>query len=136
MPPAQPETPPAAPPTAYPTSVTSAGHLATEVGCAESTSAAALDAFFRQRMGPVMGLDYQHVYPLGGDRSLWLFQDTFIDHTGRATNFDQTAFAHNAAMVQRGRCFTLLRRDGDGADVVRAGHRRAHPEPLVLAPRR
>ena len=110
VPPAQPESPPAAPPTAYPTTVTSAGHLATDVGCADGTSAAALDAFFRERIGPVLGHDYQHVYPLGGDRHLWLFQDTFIDHTGRATSFDQTSFAHNTAMVQRGRCFTSLHR--------------------------
>ena len=33
------------------------------------------------RVGPVLGWDYQHVYPLGGDRYLWLFQDTFIDLT-------------------------------------------------------
>ena len=110
VPPAQPESPPPAPSTAYPTSVTSAGHLATDVGCAENTSAAALDAFFRDRIGPAMGEDYQHVYPLGGDRYLWLFQDTFLDHTGRATSFDQAAFAHNTALVQRGRCFTLLHR--------------------------
>ena len=70
----------------------------------------ALDAFFRERVGPVLGLDYQHVYPLGGDRYLWLFQDVFIDHTGQATSFDQASFAHNTAMVQQGRCFTLLHR--------------------------
>ena len=110
VPDARPESPPAAPATAYPTTVTPAGHLATDVGCAADTSAAALDAFFRERIGPVLGHDYQHVYPLGGDRYLWLFQDTFIDHTGRATSFDQTSFAHNTAMVQRGRCFTSLTR--------------------------
>jgi hypothetical protein len=77
------------------------------VGCATSTDAAGLAAFFRQRIGPVLGWDYQHVYPLGGDRWLWLFQDAFIDHSGRATSLDGVGFAHNAAMVQRGRCFTL-----------------------------
>ena len=110
VPDARPDTPPAAPATAYPTTVTPAGHLATDVGCAADTSAAGLDAFFRERIGPVLGHDYQHVYPLGGDRYLWLFQDTFIDHTGRATSFDQTSFAHNTAMVQAGRCFTSLTR--------------------------
>ena len=45
----------------------------------------ALDAFFPERMGPVIGHDYQHVYPLGGDRWLWLFQDTFVDYGGTAT---------------------------------------------------
>ena len=96
-----------------------------------------LDAFFRERIGPVIGHDYQHVYDLGGDRQLWLFQDTFIDHTGNATRLDQASFAHNTAMVQHGRCFTLLHRGtADRAAVVRARHRRADPEPLVLAARR
>ena len=79
-------------------------------GCAGGTSASALDAFFRPRIGPVVGHDYQHVYPLGGDRHLWLFQDTFIDHSATAPRLDQSAFAHNTAMVQQGSCFTLLHR--------------------------
>jgi hypothetical protein len=107
--------PPAGPPTAYVTSVTPAGHVATEVGCAAGTSAADLDAFFRERIGPVMGHDYQHVYPLGGGRALWLFQDTFIDHTGNARRLDEAAFAHNTAMLQRGSCFTLLHRGSPAA---------------------
>ena len=82
------------------------GGLATEVGCADNVNAAGLDAFFADRVGPVLGWDYQHVVPLGGGRHLWLFQDTFIDHTGRATSFDQTSFAHNSGMLQHGRCFT------------------------------
>ncbi len=90
--------------------MTASGHLATDAGCAAGTSAAALDEFFRARIGPVIGHDYQHVYPLGGDRHLWLFQDTFIDHTGNATRLDQAGFAHNTALLQEGRCFTLLHR--------------------------
>ncbi len=89
---------------------TSAGYLATDVGCAASTSAEDLDEFFRARMGPVLGHDYQHVYPLGGDRHLWLFQDTFLDQPGLADELDEAAFAHNAAFVQTGRCFTLYHR--------------------------
>ena len=69
-----------------------------------------LDEFFRDRMGPVLGHDYQHVYPLGGDRYLWLFQDTFVDQPGVADELDESAFAHNTAMVQTGRCFTLYHR--------------------------
>ena len=110
VPPAQPVVPPPGPATAYPTAISPAGYLATDVGCASGTSAAALDAFFRERVGPVLGHDYQHVYDLGGDRRLWLFQDTFIDHTGNATRLDQASFAHNTAMVQTGRCFSLLHR--------------------------
>ncbi len=70
----------------------------------------ALDAFFRARIGPVIGHDYQHVFDLGGERRLWLFQDTFLDPTGNATRLDQASFAHNTAMVQNGACFTLLHR--------------------------
>ncbi len=84
--------------------------MAVDVGCATTLDAAGLDAFFRQRVGPVLGWDYQHVYPLGGDRYLWLFQDAFIDHSGRATSLNGVGFAQNAAMLQTGRCFTLLHR--------------------------
>ena len=90
--------------------VTGAGYVATDVGCASGTSAGALDAFFRERIGPVIGLDYQHVYALGGGRYLWLFQDTFVDYSGAATRLDQATFMHNSAMVQDGACFTLYHR--------------------------
>jgi hypothetical protein len=92
------------------TSITAAGYVATDVGCASGTSASSLDAFFRDRVGPAIGLDYQHVYPLGGKRYLWIFQDTFIDYGGTATNLAQTLFAHNTAMIQDGTCFTLYHR--------------------------
>jgi len=61
-------------------------------------------------VGPVIGHDYQHVYPLGGNRYLWLFQDTFVDYSGTATTLGQAAFGHNTAMVQDGSCFTLYHR--------------------------
>ena len=103
--------PPAPAPTwAASTRTTSAGFVTTDVGCAANTSADALDVFFAQRLGPAIGLDYQHVYPLGGDRHLWLLQDTFIDHPGSASRLDQASFVHNAALVQRGSCFSLLHR--------------------------
>jgi hypothetical protein len=102
--------PPPPPPWAASTRVTPAGLVATDVGCAASREAGALEAFFSQRVGPVLGWDYQHVYPLGGNRWLWLFQDAFIDHPGRATRLDASGFAHNAALLQTGTCFTLLHR--------------------------
>ena len=92
------------------TTMTGAGYVATEVGCATGTSASALDAFFRERVGPAIGLDYQHVYALGGNRYLWIFQDTFLDYSGTATNLSQSVFAHNTAMIQDGSCFTLYHR--------------------------
>ncbi len=98
------------PPWADSTRTTSAGYVSTDVGCAGGTDAGSLDAFFASRVGPVIGTDYQHVYPLGGNRFLWLFQDAFIDHSGAATKLNQAGFAHNIAMVQQGKCFTLLHR--------------------------
>jgi len=107
--------PPApAPPWAASVRATFGGHVSTDVGCVPSGSArpssSELDAFFAERVGPVVGWDYQHVYPLGGDRYLWLFQDAFIDHSGGARTLGQSAFAHNVALVQEGGCFRLLHR--------------------------
>jgi hypothetical protein len=103
---------PAAPAPPWATSVhtDASGFVTTNLGCASGTSASALGAFFAARIGPVMGMDYQHVYPLGDRRYLWLFQDMFIDESGAATQLSQSAFVHNAAMVQDGACFTLYTR--------------------------
>ena len=83
-------------------------HLGADVGCAADTSAAALDLFLSKRVGPVLGWDYQHVYPLGDDRYLWLFQDVFLDHSGTKTTLGSSRFIHNGAMIQDGACFTLV----------------------------
>ena len=106
------ELPPSAPapPWASSTRTTSAGYTTTSVGCATGSGAGAIDAFFAERVGPLVGTDYQHVYPLGGDRYLWLFQDAFVDHAGSAVRLDQSRFAHNVALVQDGTCFTLYHR--------------------------
>ncbi|WP_420450924.1 hypothetical protein [Ilumatobacter sp.] len=105
-----PPPPPAAPPPPWAGSVTTtgAGLVSTDVGCAADLSAGSLDAFFADRVGPVVGWDYQHVYPLGGGRHLWLFQDAFVDHSGTASRLDAASFAHNVALVQDGACFRLL----------------------------
>ena len=111
VPPSQPVAPPSPEVVpAWPSTRTAAGYVATDVGCTSSTSARSLDAFFRSRLGPVIGHDYQHVYDLGGDRRLWLFHDTFLDPYGIAMSLDQASFAHNTAMLQDGPCFTLLTR--------------------------
>ncbi len=107
-PPPPPEAPP--PPWAESIFTTSGGHVSTDVGCAADTSAAALDVFFAQQIGPVLGWDYQHVYALGGGRYLWLFQDTFVDQSGTAATLDKASFIHNSALVQEGSCFRLLHR--------------------------
>ena len=105
---------------------TPAGYVATDVGCASGTSAGALDAFFRDRIGPVLGHDYQHVYDLGGDRRLWLFQDTFVDQGGTATRLDRAAFVHNTAMLQEGRAsrYSIAERRPRRHPSSKAGERR------------
>src|SRR6056297_3088821 len=113
VPQAQPtETLPPAPPPPWAAGrlITSAGHVSTPIGCAAGLDATSLDLFFAERRGPVMGWDYQHVYPLGGGRHLWLFQDTFVDQSGAATDLGRSSFVHNTAMIQDGRCFRLLHR--------------------------
>lgn len=119
----------APPPWAASTVRTPGGHLSTDVGCAPDTGVVALDVLFSGRLGPLIGWDYQHVYPLGGDRYLWLFQDAFVDHGGTATSLGAARFVHNAAMLQTGSCFELLHRGttakpepfelGDGTGGVR-----------------
>ncbi len=104
------------------TRLTAAGQVATDVGCADDLSSEALDLFLSTRVGPVLGWDYQHVYPLGDDRYLWLFQDAFLDHSGTRTTLGTSRFIHNAAMVQDGTCFTLMHRGlGSHAGPVRGG---------------
>ncbi len=107
-PPPPPPAPP--PPWAASTYTTGAGHISTDVGCVSDRGPLALNSFFAARVGPVLGWDYQHVYPLGGSRYLWLFQDAFIDHSGTAGDLGRSGFAHNAALVQDGNCFRLLHR--------------------------
>ncbi len=46
--------------------------------------------------------------------TLWLFQDTFVDHSGTVTHLGKSSFAHNVAMVQDGACFTLYHRGTTG----------------------
>ena len=113
IPPAAPVvTVPAAPPPPWAATVTTTagGYISTNAGCAGGTDAGSLNAYFAQRMGPVMGLDYQHVVALGGNRYAWFFQDVFVDPTGAATRLDQSHFVHNLVLLQTGRCFAMLHR--------------------------
>jgi hypothetical protein len=120
----------APPPWAASTVRTPAGHVRTDAGCAADLGVTGLDVFFSGRLGPLIGWDYQHVYPLGGDRFLWVFQDAFIDHGGTSGSLGASRFVHNAAMLQTGRCFQLLHRGsvaapepfevGDGSGGVRS----------------
>ncbi len=100
----------APPPWAASTRTTPGGYVGTNVGCVTELSAPVLDKFFAARLGPLLGWDYQHVYPMGDNRYLWLFQDAFIDYSGTISNLGKSRFVHNAAMMQDGLCFSLLYR--------------------------
>ncbi len=53
------------------------------------------------------GGDYEHVYELPGGRKLWLFQDMFFSNDNDLRD-TMTYAAHNAGLVQTGRCWTLV----------------------------
>jgi hypothetical protein len=66
--------------------------------CIESYDAEHLDEFLSTAHGAFQGADYQRAFELGDGRTLWVFQDAFLSDR----------LVHNGAMVQQGRCFTLL----------------------------
>lgn len=86
--------------------------------CAADTSAAGLTAYFASGAAPVRA-DYQRVLQLPGGRALWTFQDAFV--AGRAGH---PILVHNAALLQTGNCFQLLR-----------GGSTAAPRPWLFADR-
>ena len=49
----------------------------------------------------IVGGDYPHAYPLGGQRVLWLMQDVFFAAGGTLSDEE---FAHNAGFVEDGAC--------------------------------
>lgn len=84
-------------------------HAAT-TSCAASTSTEDLNAFFATQLGTIAGFDSPQVIPLPDGRSVWLIQDAYISYGGVARTLDDadTALAHNAMLIQSGRCFTVL----------------------------
>lgn len=91
--------PPATPPPEY---------VRSDMGCATSTEPAALTLFFGRRIGPLLGADYHRAQRLPDGRTVWFVQDAFIDHSGTIPTLDRAGFAHNAVLVQTGRCFQLV----------------------------
>lgn len=101
----------------YPTTSTAAGHVTSPMGCVKALTAPRLNARFRARMGPLVGMDGQHVIRIGRGRYLWLFSDAYLDYTHRARTLLETQRVGNVAALQRRRCFTLVR----GGTAARAG---------------
>jgi hypothetical protein len=62
-----------------------------------------VQAFFSTEGNTMLGGDYQRAHALGGNRTLWTFQDAImLDASGNQV------FAHNAAALQDGNCWTVL----------------------------
>jgi hypothetical protein len=89
----------------------------TPLGCVASMTAAHLDALFAQRLGPLMGWDNPKIIDLGDGRSLWLLSDPYVDPTMTAATLDTAHYLNNTAMIQDGRCFSLLQRMRNGSPV-------------------
>src|SRR4051794_24706829 len=79
------------------------------IGCVPDLSAGTLDAWMRGRLGPLLGFDNPKFVRLGGDRTLWLLTDPYVD-LSRVNNgpLEPAGYVHNAVMVQEGRCFSLV----------------------------
>src|SRR6478735_5007403 len=100
--------------------------------CAGSTNAAGLTNLFDQIPGGMFAADYQRAVPLPDGRTLWLFQDASITLPPPPPPPEPpplplpgtpppppvvpaTRLVHNAALLQTGTCFDLLRSGTDDA---------------------
>lgn len=83
------------------------------VACARSTSTADISAFMSSGASGLIGGDYARSYPMADGRVFWTLQDSFVGPPG-TSRLDGAGFVHNVAMVQNGRCFTLLTGKWDG----------------------
>jgi hypothetical protein len=92
----------------YPSERAAARYVVTNVSCARRTSPRSLRTMFVSRLRPVLGLDNPHVIELGGERYLWLFNDTYVDYTDRAASLLDAARLNNAALLQENGCFRLV----------------------------
>jgi hypothetical protein len=70
--------------------------------CIDGLTASDLSRLLAGAVDGLQGADYQRAIRLPDDRVLWTFQDAFIGD----------ALVHNAAILQSGRCFTLLNTAG------------------------
>lgn len=79
--------------------------------CLPDLSADALTARFRDRIGPLRGFDNPKLVPLGGNRTLWLLTDPYVDLSGVDDGpLQPTDYVHNTLMLQEGSCFSLVQR--------------------------
>ena len=79
--------------------------------CLADPGAAALSARLRDRLGPLRGFDNPKLVPLGGNRTLWLLTDPYVDLSGVDEGpLAATDYVHNTLVLQEGSCFSLIQR--------------------------
>ena len=79
--------------------------------CASGTDTASLNRLITNELGDLVGFDTTRVIALPDGRNVWTVQDAFISPTPGVRSSSlrpPTGFAHNALIVQQGRCFTTL----------------------------
>ena len=89
------------------------GYVVSNLGCVRRLTAGALGRAFAGRMGPLIGADNPHAIRLGRRRTLWLFTDAFIDDTNSAATLREARMLPNVAVIQKRRCFRLVRSGSD-----------------------
>ncbi|MFT3853920.1 MAG: hypothetical protein QM733_14435 [Ilumatobacteraceae bacterium] len=83
--------------------------------CVPDLDASALTARLRDRIGPLRGFDNPKLVPLGGDRTLWLVTDPYVDLSGADEGpLQPTDYVHNTLLLQEGSCFSLVQLVLDG----------------------
>ena len=69
----------------------------------------------RERLGPLLGFDNPKLVPLGGERTLWLLTDPYVDLSGTNNGpLEPHDYVHNTLLLQDGACFSLVQRVQDG----------------------
>lgn len=88
------------------------GYVRVPVGCLPDLEPETLDEAFGNRIGPLIGWDNPHIYPLGPDRWLWIVQDAYLAYNGRDGHLHDDAGyqIQNLAILQEGTCWTLVHR--------------------------
>jgi hypothetical protein len=85
--------------------------------CIDGADPVTLTRLFAAGIDQMVGADYQRALELPDHRVLWLFQDAFLRRSD-----GQLVLVHNVAVIQQGRCFSVLH-----------GGSRSHPSAWIGA---
>jgi hypothetical protein len=97
----------------FSTRTEASGYVVSRMGCVRNRTADALGRAFARRMGPLIGEDNPHAIRLGPRRTLWLFSDAFVDTDNSAATLRDARMVANVLVLQRRRCFRLIRSGTD-----------------------